>query len=248
MVILSNRLKQIAERVPAGSKLADIGSDHALLPVYLVQSGAIPAAIAGEVNPGPYAAAMQQVRDAGLTAAIQVRRGDGLSVLQPDEVETITIAGMGGSLIVKILSAGEDKLGVVKRLVLQPNVGEEFVRRYLVEKEWLLTEEAILEEDGKIYEILVAERNNDVQRKNERLYDANPSMLLKMGPFLLQEASPVFVQKWHGEIAKLERISEQLDESELAASKAKKQELDREIQTLKEVLLACTQKDKPSFS
>ena len=106
MIKLSRRLQTIADQVTQGARVADIGSDHALLPVYLIQSGRCPSAIAGELNTGPFQAARKQTAEAGLKTVIEVRQGDGLSVLEPGEADTVTIAGMGGSLMADILEAG----------------------------------------------------------------------------------------------------------------------------------------------
>lgn len=164
---LSARLQLISDLLPKGCRFADIGSDHALLPVSAVQSGRAAFAVAGEVNDGPLEAARRQVAEAGETQRISVRKGDGLAVIAPGEVDAITIAGMGGALIVSILSGGKPKLAGVKRLVLQPNVGEE-PRRWLAENDWYLAEEAILEEDGKIYEVMMAESAADAAARNAR--------------------------------------------------------------------------------
>jgi tRNA (adenine22-N1)-methyltransferase len=252
MVKLSQRLQMIADRVPQGSRLADIGSDHALLPTFLVQQGVVPSAVAGEVNPGPLEAAAKQVREAGLTDQIEVRLGDGLEVLQPGEVDIVTIAGMGGSLIASILEAGKAKLSGVSRLILQPNVGEEQVRRWLVKEGWLLTGEQILEEDGKIYEILCALKADNVQESNRVLYQerllgqelrVSKDRLLMMGPFLMEEASRVWFRKWESELQKLEMIRGQLGQSASEASKLKAEELVREMAEIREVL-ECLQKAK----
>src|SRR5690554_2583760 len=120
-VKLSLRLSTIADLVQPGSRLADIGSDHALLPVFLVQQGIIESAIAGEINEGPFLAANKQVQQANLQHKISIRHGDGLSVLDNHEVDTIVIAGMGGSTMVSILQEGIHRLSSVKRLIMQPN-------------------------------------------------------------------------------------------------------------------------------
>ncbi|MEO3947415.1 tRNA (adenine(22)-N(1))-methyltransferase TrmK [Gorillibacterium sp. CAU 1737] len=247
MVWLSNRLTAIAGQVPDGSRLADIGSDHALLPVFLAERGRILQAVAGEVNPGPYDAARRQVSMAGLEKKVDVRQGDGLSVLRPGEVDVITIAGMGGSLIVSILEANPDRLEGVQRLVLQPNVGEDQVRRYLLANGWLLLGEQLLEEDGKSYEILTAERHPDADRLNEEVYrerELSPSCrlakeeLLRFGPFLVEAKGPVFSRKWERELTKWKRVGQQLTESELPASQEKREEVAHTIRLLEEVL-AC---------
>ncbi|NQX65412.1 tRNA (adenine(22)-N(1))-methyltransferase TrmK [Paenibacillus alba] len=254
MVKLSNRLQMIADRVPAGSRLADIGSDHALLPTYLAQQGIILFAVAGEVNPGPFEAATRQVLESGLSKKISVRSGDGLAVIEAGEVEVITIAGMGGSLMASILEAGKHKLQGVTHLILQPNVGEDYVRRWLLEQGWKLESETILEEDGKIYEILTASAVPDEEKAQlEALYverilsggiKVTKERLLQMGPYLISQAPEVWFTKWGNELNKLAMIVDQLGRSSAEASKVKAEQVRQEMMEIKEVL-ACLQKVKP---
>lgn len=268
---LSRRLTQLLEQIPPGSRLADIGSDHALLPVAAVQSGRAISAIAGEVNAGPFEAASKGVQDSGYTGTIEVRLGDGLEVLQPGEADCVTIAGMGGALIASILERGRrlGRLEGVSRLLLQPNVGEDMLRRWLAGNGWLLVSERILEEDGKIYEVLHAVReesasavpagdsagpaSGDPPLTNEALYAPfsldggrlvlERESLLRFGPWLLRDPDPVFFAKWNSEIGKLEGILRSLSRSELASAEAKRAELTRQIEEITEVL-QCLQKDK----
>ncbi|MFP4975624.1 tRNA (adenine(22)-N(1))-methyltransferase [Paenibacillus sp. CN-4] len=268
---LSRRLTQLLEQIPPGSRLADIGSDHALLPVAAVQSGRAVSAIAGEVNAGPFEAARKGVQDSGYTGTIEVRLGDGLEVLQPGEADCVTIAGMGGALIASILERGRrlGRLEGVSRLLLQPNVGEDMLRRWLADNGWLLVSERILEEDGKIYEVLHAVReesaaavppgdsaglaSGELPLTNAALYAPlaldggrlvlERESLLRFGPWLLREPDPVFFAKWNSEIGKLEGILRSLSRSELASAEAKRAELTRQIEEITEVL-QCLQKDK----
>ncbi|GFN30356.1 tRNA (adenine(22)-N(1))-methyltransferase [Paenibacillus xylaniclasticus] len=253
---LSDRLSMIAELVQDGARIADIGSDHALLPVYLVSAGKCPSAIAGELNKGPFEAACRQVNAAGLNDKVQVRRGDGLSVVQAGEVDIITIAGMGGQLIATILEEGykAGKLEGVRQLVLQPNVGEDAVRRWLTAHDWLLTDERILEEDGKIYEIIAATSVDDAAERNAQLYrDTNvPSaaegvdavhLLYRFGPYLLQQPNEVFFRKWESEIRKMKRILEQMEQSETEEAADRAEQFRAEMRRMEEVL-ECLLKDK----
>jgi len=156
---LSNRLNLVASFVPAGARLLDVGSDHAYLPIALLKEGKIEAAIAGEVVEGPYQSALQNVADNGLEDKIEVRLANGLAAFEPaDCISCITIAGMGGRLIADILAAGLEKLANVYRLVLQPNNREDELRDWLVDHDFRIVDEAILEENEKFYEILVVEQ------------------------------------------------------------------------------------------
>lgn len=196
---LSERLKQLVDWIEAGAIIADIGSDHAYLPTYAIQQGKIKKAIAGEVNQGPYESAKETVDLYGLSDQVEVRKGDGLQVLRPGEVDTIVIAGMGGSLIRKILDTGKELLNLdLPRLILQPNNGEEALRRWLNDHNWELKNEVILEEDGHIYEAVLAEKNGRAQHLTEEE--------LLFGPFLRQEKSAVFKKKWQKELEKWQAI------------------------------------------
>jgi tRNA (adenine22-N1)-methyltransferase len=229
---LSARLQAVADFIPKGFKLADIGSDHAYLPCYVVKKGTVPFAIAGEVVEGPFQSALSQVTDEELSEQISVRKGNGLEVIKVNEVDCITIAGMGGALISSILESGKEKLSNVKRLILQPNISAKSIREWLLDNDWELVDEKILEEDGKIYEVLVAEKGNPHQPFNHDLHKG-----LLMGPFLMIEKNEVFKKKWLDEKKNWERILSQLaeaNESEEVQSKIK--ELKVKITMVEEVL------------
>ncbi|MGZ9585031.1 tRNA (adenine(22)-N(1))-methyltransferase [Paenibacillus marinisediminis] len=254
IIKLSRRLQQIADLVPNGCRMADIGSDHALLPAYLAKSGLITYAVAGEVNRGPYEAAERQVQTYALEKMVHVRLGDGLAVIEQGEVDCITIAGMGGSLMVSILNAAPEKLAGVTRLVLQPNVGEDLVRRWLREHDWLLVHETILEEDGKIYEVLVADRTEAAAATEAYAAIYKPRQLdcgimldeqwlLLMGPFLTQEPSEVFLRKWKGELQKQEKIIMTMAKAEADEVEVRRRHFEKHKATL-EGILRCWQKEQ----
>ena len=256
---LSARLRLIANQVPRGGKLADIGSDHALLPVYLAQRGIVASAIAGELNDGPFRAARKQVGIAGFAHTIAVRQGDGLSVLGSHEVDTVVIAGMGGSTITAIVEQGLDRLNGVSRLILQPNVGEALVRAWLLKRGWLLEDEHIVEEDGVIYEVLVARPEAGAEDKaaHERLYafvaqSANTppldrELLLLLGPHQLRKAGATFMNKWERELDKRRRIISQLAQSSLDEARSKRLALEEEVHAIRRVL-DCLQTGNLLFS
>ena len=230
---LSSRLTTVAKFVPKGSRMADIGSDHAYLPCYLAKKEIITAAIAGEVAQGPFQSAERNVQAEGLTSTISVRLGDGLEVIKPGEVDCITIAGMGGSLISSILEAGKDKLAAVKRLVLQPNIHALSIRNWFLQNGWELINEEIIEEDGKIYEVLVAEKGDP----HKPYQQAEIGKGLLFGPFLLGSKEPAFLKKWNQELKNWLRIYEQLEAASSSdETEARKQEIVSKIKMAKEVL------------
>ncbi|MDQ0741371.1 tRNA A22 N-methylase [Pseudomonas sp. W4I3] len=113
---LSMRLERVAALVPAGARLADIGSDHAYLPVALLRRGVIALAVAGEVAATPFHAAQRTVRDNGLEQRIQVRLANGLAAIEPDDAITaISLCGMGGETIRDILDSGNAQLSGEER-------------------------------------------------------------------------------------------------------------------------------------
>ena len=221
--MISKRLELVASFVPQGAVLLDVGSDHAYLPIELVERGQIEAAIAGEVVDGPYQSAVKNVEAHGLKEKIQVRLANGLAAFEEeDQVSVITIAGMGGRLIVTILEEGLDKLASVERLILQPNNREDDLRIWLQEHGFQIVAESILEEAGKFYEILVVEAGQMKLSASD----------LRFGPFLSKEVSPVFIKKWQKEATKLEYALSQIPEKNLE----ERQVLAHKIQAIKEVL------------
>ena len=204
---LSARLACVASLVPAGARVADIGSDHAYLPAALVLDGKIDFAIAGEVVKGPYENAVHEIKDHQLEGKVIPRLADGLAAIEPaDKVDTITIAGMGGSLIASILEKGKDKLTEIKRLVLQPNVGESQLREWLMNNHYQIMTEKIIEEDNHIYEIIVAEPSVVPFRYSK--YE------LDFGPFLLENKGPVFRKKWQEYLKREAHVIDQMQRAQ----------------------------------
>ena len=221
--MISKRLELVASFVPQGAVLLDVGSDHAYLPIELVEKEQIERAIAGEVVDGPYQSAVKNVESHGLKEKIQVRLANGLAAFEEvDQVSVITIAGMGGRLISTILEEGLDKLANVESLILQPNNREDDLRIWLQDHGFQIVAENILEEAGKFYEILVVEAGQMKLSTSD----------VRFGPFLSKEVSPVFVQKWQKEATKLEFALSQIPEKNLE----ERQVLVDKIQAIKEVL------------
>jgi tRNA (adenine22-N1)-methyltransferase len=151
---------------------------------------------------------------------------------------------MGGNLIRDILDAGKARLTGVQVLVLQPNVGEYVVRQWLSENHWYLQAETILEEEGRIYEVLCAVRKADAAAHITQLYAlTHPCLphqpefwLYRMGPWLVTEQSPILIKKWQAECQKWQSVLEQLNHSETLEARAKQEEMDAHIRELEEIL------------
>lgn len=154
--MLDFRLRTVASFVRQGSRLADIGTDHALLPCALVKEGVCPSAIASDVRVGPTEAANRSVSSSELEEKIEVRLGDGLSTIAPHEVDDIVIAGMGGETISAILQAAEWTKDVRYRLILQPMTHAEKLRRYLYENGFVIEEERIADDGRRCYTVICA--------------------------------------------------------------------------------------------
>ncbi|MBP1930545.1 tRNA (adenine(22)-N(1))-methyltransferase [Ammoniphilus resinae] len=243
MLIISERLKTIADYVKEGSIVADIGSDHAFLPTFLVQTGKVVRAIAGEVNEGPWKSAQNQVKAAGLSDKIDVRLGNGLAVLQDhDQVDTICIAGMGGTLISSILEEGKQSLQDVGHLILQPNVAEKNVREWLYHNGWELKDETILEEDGIIYEILYAECGQPNSPYQQGLWTLE--QWFEIGPFLWKQGSEVLREKWMNEKQKATHVLRNLERAKSEEAVTKREEINKRIKWIEEVI-RCMPTGKP---
>ena len=182
---LSARLKKIADMVPAGVTMADIGTDHAYLPIYLVTQNSVTRAIAGDIHYGPYLSAKGAVDANHLEEYISVRQGNGLEVVSPGEADVAVIAGMGGANIIDILSSRPEVTVTIKRLILQPMIAAVLVRNWLHTNNWNIVDEQLLEEDGRLYQIIAAEQGVSQQVE---------PILYEIGPLLWQTRHPLLKQ------------------------------------------------------
>ena len=225
MITINHRLRTVSEFIKPGT-LADIGSDHAYLPIYAIQTNLISQAIAGEVIKGPYEAARNNVQEYELSNQIDVRLGDGLEVINHHEhLDNITICGMGGPLIAKILKEGQQKLQSKPRLILQSNIQTQSLRTLLQDINYQIIDERIMEEKGHIYEIVVAEYQSKSCHYTE--------FELKFGPVLLENKNECFYNKWERELHALEKIKQQLNPD---IHQHRYQDIETEIVMIKEVL------------
>ena len=225
---LSMRLERVAANVPAGARLADIGSDHAYLPVALMRRGAITAAVAGEVAATPFHAAQRTVRDNGLEQQITVRLANGLAAIEPhDGITAITLCGMGGETIRDILESGKVHLSGQERLILQPNGGEQPLRQWLMDNGYSIVSEELLQENRFYYEIIVAERTGPVLYSAEELY---------FGPLQMQVRSPVFIAKWQRMLRQKHKTLASFEQARQAVLPEKLQEITQQARWITALL------------
>ncbi len=183
---IGKRLASIGSKVPSGCVLADIGTDHAYLPVWLLQKQRIKSAIAGDIAQGPCKAAKNTVAMYGMKDKVDVRCGSGLKVLRDNEADCIVIAGMGGSTIADILSADLAIAQQAAMLILQPMAGASSLRKWLCEHGWRLAEEDLVQEGGHLYEIIVAVRGNSCEY-SEAEYEVGPCLMAKQHVLLPEQ-------------------------------------------------------------
>ena len=225
---LSMRLERVAAQVPRGARLADIGSDHAYLPVALMRRGVIEAAVAGEVASTPFHAAQRTVRDNGLEKHVTVRLADGLAAIEPaDAITAISVCGMGGETIRDILDSGKAHLSGRERLILQPNGGEQPLRYWLMSNGYRILSEELLHENRFYYEIIMAERAEPVVYSAEELY---------FGPMHLQARSPAFLAKWQRALRLKKRTLAGFEQARQRVPHAKAQAIAQQVQWITRLL------------
>lgn len=227
MIQLSKRLQAVAElaagrmehggrsvaEVPERTKtpqiecVADVGTDHGYLPIWLVEQGIADRAIAMDVRTGPLQRAQEHIREHQLGAYIETRLSDGLAALHRDEAQVIVIAGMGGATMSGILEAGQAVISPDTILVLQPQSELYEFRRYLVTHGFRLLSEDMVEEDGKYYPMMKVQKG----LKAPLSYTEEE---LRYGPLLLEERHPVLKEFLLWQLKQKERILEQIRSSD----------------------------------
>lgn len=180
---LSKRLQKIADFVPADSKVCDIGTDHGYIPVYLVKENISNKVIGTDISKGSLDKIIDLVEKEKLQDLIDIRLGDGLYILSPNEVSTLIIAGMGGLLISEILEDGKDVANTIENFILQPMVGVEELRRYLIENKFKIIDEELVLEDGKYYEIIFAKEGDQIIDK-DIYFEISEILIKKKHPLL----------------------------------------------------------------
>ena len=226
---LSHRLTTVAEFVTKGSRVADIGCDHAHTSIYLIENGIAASTIAMDVNKGPLERAKENIRRFGYEDKITTRLSDGAKELEPGEVDTLLISGMGGLLINKILSESIEVVKAAKELILQPQSEIALVRKYIHELGFSIEEETMLVEDEKYYVAIKAKNINKTETYDREIY-------YRYGKVLLEKKSLVLEQFLKNGKASYEKIIEDISHSESEKTKERCRELQEELVFIEEAL------------
>lgn len=224
---LSKRLQTIASYVPPDTNVvADIGTDHGYIPIYLIKHKIAKSCIACDINPMPLSSAKANISNYNMEDQIQTRLGNGLSKLEIGEADVIVMAGMGGMLIIDIL---KESLEVVKAsglLILQPQLDSIAVRKYLHTIQFKVVAEEMICEDGKYYTVIVAKPGKD------ECYSEIDYLLGKKN---IEKPSGAFKDFIHHKIQALKDIEENIADIKTDNGQKRLDEIKKEIVIYKEV-------------
>lgn len=227
---LKPRLAAIAGLVPEGDTVADIGTDHAYIPVFLVKSGKMKRGVASDVKRGPLEKAREVIKRYQLEDRIETRLGNGLEVLRAGEADTIVMAGMGGVLIRNLLEAGKESLEGVKRMVLQPMNAQEVVREWLAKNGFEIVDETLAREKERIYQVIAAQPGR--QQTEDPFY-------YEIGKILIEKNHPLLPDLLRSKEKEYTKIIAGLKGSGKAGAVERLKEYERRLARLQGVMEAC---------
>ena len=223
---LSKRLLAIAKKVPKGNRVADIGTDHAWIPIYLIKNNICNKAIASDINKGPMERANHNINQYCLQEQIETRLGSGLTTISPKEVDTAIIAGMGGILMIEILEKSRKVVESLDTMILQPQLAQEEVRKWLHRNNFYIYEEDLVFEDEKWYEIIVAKKGKEAYEK---------PIFYEIGKKLFEDKHPLLESFITFRENKYKLIAEKTKEQESEKAKKSYMEAVRHLEQYKEV-------------
>ncbi len=195
--MLSKRLKTVADLVTPCEKVADVGTDHGYVPMYLVKENICQFAYAMDVNEGPLNIAKSNIANEGLEDKIETILSDGFDNFGDRDADSVIIAGMGGDLIVDILARAKD----FDELILSPHKRPDLVRKYLSESGYKISDEKMVEDAKKYYPVIKAV-------KGESEYD---EVQLEFGPILLIKKDKTLKEYLDIQLNKFGRIISSLE-------------------------------------
>ena len=223
---LSERLQAVAALV-SYPLVADIGTDHGYVPIYLHKLGKLKKGFACDVNKGPLEKASENIRLHGAQEAIETRLGSGLMPLQVGETETVVIAGMGGMLMLRLLQDSPAVVASLKELVLSPQHDVDEVRRYVHSIGFSIETEQMVKEDGKYYNLMRCIPGEEKYvREIDYLY----------GKRLLLGKDTVLVEVLFEEERKYLQLEEKLLKSDTEGAKVRLEEVQERFRGIREAL------------
>lgn len=228
-VKLTNRLLKIASLVSENKRLADIGTDHGYIPVYLLNEGIIDFAILADINKGPLENARSEVKRNKLEDKVNLRLGSGIEVLKKGEVDEVIIAGMGGILIGELLEANKEVAHSVDKIILQPMQAQEELRYYLLNNGYEILDECLEKEDFRLYEIIVAKYTGKNSPEEEEIY-------YEIGKKLIENKDELLPEFIENKIKKYNNIIEKLGNKESEAVIAKRKLANDRIERIKKLI------------
>lgn len=224
---LSDRLQAVASFVTPGLRVADIGTDHGYIPIYLTEQGIIPYAIAMDINKGPILRAQENIKENGLEKLIETRLSNGFDKLEPGEADCAVIAGMGGELITNILNNGRNVVDGLKELVLSPHSEVWLVRKYLHNNDFKIIDEKMIIDEDKFYTIMkVVKGIDDIYSEEDYMY----------GKILIEKKDEVLMKYIYKEYNKVEKIFENISKNGTDNAKSRIAELEKEKKMLTNVM------------
>jgi tRNA (adenine22-N1)-methyltransferase len=233
MIQLSQRLQAVADLAEDAGVVADVGTDHGYIPLFLIACGKAQRAIAMDINEGPLQRAREHIRQYNQQERIETRLSDGLSKLRPGEAQTIVIAGMGGALMKRILTEGEATAHAADCLVLQPQSELPMFRRFLVEYGYRILREDMVYEDGKFYSMMAVKwTESDVGDNLQAMTEAD----FKYGPLLRARKHPVLRKYLLRQKEQKQKILERLGKNARQDVSERRAQIREEIEEI-EVLL-----------
>ncbi|EGT0694271.1 class I SAM-dependent methyltransferase [Clostridium perfringens] len=227
---LSKRLKRIAEHVDKCESVADIGTDHGYIPIYLVKEGICKKAIASDINKGPIEKAKVNVAFEGVSNKIKCLLGPGLNPLKVGEVNGVILAGMGGNLTRDILLADMEKVKKYDFIILQPAQNPEVLREFLYKNDYEIIDEDLIKDEGRFYELFKVKYNENSEKlvfEDELEYEVSP--------LLREKNHPLFKEFIEEKINRCETILSFIKEDTESAKK-RKSDLEEKINKLKGML------------
>lgn len=235
-VELSARMQALTQMVTKGSIVCDVGCDHGFVSIYLVQAGIAPKVYAMDVRTGPLERAKEHIKEYGLDDYIEARLSDGLTGLEVGEADCMICAGMGGPLMIKILTEGRGKARNMRELILQPQSELALFRAFLRKEGYKVTQENMIYEDGKYYPMMkvvpVSETTCEAAVEDEAVHTTDVELRDMYGELLLKEKHPVLKQYLTHSEAYMNELLEHLKAQGGERAKVRIEQMEKELRMI----------------